>query len=180
MCIRHTYSLLFTFGLFTCWLSYWKSDFIYNISNHFFYRMSALFGHLSTAITSDLVDDDIILCLLGIFWPLLEKLFRSSHMENTSLSAAACRSLSSAIHSCGKLNGFLNWEIWSCIANVSVIWSGICTFTGHHFHILLPKVLECLSTNFLLFQRHDCFLRTGNKLYFYCTNKFCLLKFISK
>uniref|UniRef100_K3ZH68 Exportin-1/Importin-beta-like domain-containing protein n=1 Tax=Setaria italica TaxID=4555 RepID=K3ZH68_SETIT len=96
------------------------------------YRMSALFGHLSTAITSGLVDDDIILCLLGIFWPLLEKLFRSSHMENASLSAAVCRSLSSAIHSCGQ-----------------------------HFHILLPKVLECLSTNFLLFQRHDCFLRTA-------------------
>lgn len=70
--------------------------------------MSALFGHLSTQTTSGLVDDDIILVLLGIFWPLLEKLFRSSHMENVSLSAAVCRSLSSAIHSCGKLNGFLN------------------------------------------------------------------------
>jgi transportin-3 len=96
------------------------------------YRMSALFGHLSTPITSGLVDDDIILVLLGIFWPLLEKLFRSSHMENVSLSAAVCRSLSSAIHTCGQ-----------------------------HFHVLLPKVLECLSTNFLRFQRHDCFLRTS-------------------
>ena len=88
--------------------------------------MSALFGHLSTQTTSGLVDDDIILVLLGIVWPLLEKLFRSSHMENVSLSAAVCRSLSSAIHSCGKLNGFLNWEIWSCIANVSAIWFGFC------------------------------------------------------
>ena len=78
--------------------------------------MSALFGHLSTQTTSGLVDDDIILVLLGIVWPLLEKLFRSSHMENVSLSAAVCHSLSSAIchslssaiHSCGKLNGFLN------------------------------------------------------------------------
>ncbi|XP_062197197.1 transportin MOS14 isoform X2 [Phragmites australis] len=96
------------------------------------YRMGALFGHLATSITSGLIDDDIILALLGIFWPLLEKLFRSSHMENVSLSAAVCHSLSSAIHSCGQ-----------------------------HFHILLPKVLECLSTNFLLFQRHDCFLRTA-------------------
>ncbi|KAG2562521.1 hypothetical protein PVAP13_8KG282700 [Panicum virgatum] len=99
------------------------------------YRMSALFGHLSTPITSGLVDDDIILVLLGIFWPLLEKLFRSSHMENVSLSAAVCRSLSSAIHSCGQ-----------------------------HFHVLLPKVLECLSANFLRFQRHDCFLRTSAKV----------------
>jgi len=94
--------------------------------------MSALFGHLSTQTTSGLVDDDIILVLLGIVWPLLEKLFRSSHMENVSLSAAVCRSLSSAIHSCGQ-----------------------------HFDVLLHKVLECLSTNFLRFQRHDCFLRTS-------------------
>ncbi|WVZ51352.1 hypothetical protein U9M48_002505 [Paspalum notatum var. saurae] len=64
------------------------------------YRMSALFGHLATSITSGLVDDDIILVLLGIFWPLLEKLFRSSHMENVGLSTAVCCSLSSAIHSC--------------------------------------------------------------------------------
>ncbi|AQK57551.1 ARM repeat superfamily protein [Zea mays] len=96
------------------------------------YRMSALFHHLATSVTSGLVDDDIIIVLLGIFWPLLESLFRSSHMENVHLSAAICRSLSSAIHSC-----------------------------GHHFHILLPKVMECLSANFLLFQRHDCFLRTA-------------------
>ncbi|KAJ1275764.1 hypothetical protein BS78_05G161400 [Paspalum vaginatum] len=99
------------------------------------YRMSALFGHLATPIASGLVDDDIILVLLGIFWPLLEKLFRSSHMENVGLSAAVCHSLSSAILSCGR-----------------------------HIHILLPKVLECLSTNFLLFQRHDCFLRTAAKV----------------
>ncbi|KAF8650838.1 hypothetical protein HU200_063746 [Digitaria exilis] len=99
------------------------------------YRMGALFRHLSTSITSGLVDDDIILVLLGIFWPLIEKLFRSSHMENVNLSAAVCRSLSSAIHSCGQ-----------------------------HFHMLLPKVMECLSTNFLLFQRHDCFLRTAGSV----------------
>jgi transportin-3 len=65
--------------------------------------MGALFSHLTASVTSGLIDDDIILVLLGIFWPLLEKLSQSSHMENTSLSAAACRSLSSAIHSCGKL-----------------------------------------------------------------------------
>ncbi|AQK57548.1 ARM repeat superfamily protein [Zea mays] len=64
------------------------------------YRMSALFHHLATSVTSGLVDDDIIIVLLGIFWPLLESLFRSSHMENVHLSAAICRSLSSAIHSC--------------------------------------------------------------------------------
>lgn len=72
-----------------------------------FYRMSALFGHLAASISSGLVDDEIVLVLLGILWPLLEKLLQSSHMENVSLSAAVCRSLSSAVHSCGKLNGFL-------------------------------------------------------------------------
>ncbi|KAM0866944.1 hypothetical protein ACQ4PT_042316 [Festuca glaucescens] len=103
-----------------------------NLAVRGLHRMGALFSHLTTSITSGLIDDDIILVLLGIFWPLLEKLSQSSHMENTSLSAAACRSLSSAIHSCGQ-----------------------------HFQILLPKILECLSTNFLLYQRHDCFLRTA-------------------
>ncbi|VAI05522.1 unnamed protein product [Triticum turgidum subsp. durum] len=92
----------------------------------------ALFSHLAMSITSGLIDDDTISVLFGIFWPLLEKLSQSSHMENTSLSTAACRSLSSAIHSCGQ-----------------------------HFQILLPKILECLSMNFLLYQRHDCFLRTA-------------------
>ncbi|KAM0913940.1 hypothetical protein ACQ4PT_011836 [Festuca glaucescens] len=103
-----------------------------NLAIRGLHRMGALFSHLTTSITSGLIDDDIILVLLGIFWPLLEKLSQSSHMENTRLSAAACRSLSSAIHSCGQ-----------------------------HFQILLPKILECLSTNFLLYQRHDCFLRTA-------------------
>ncbi|CAD6341408.1 unnamed protein product [Miscanthus lutarioriparius] len=67
------------------------------------YRMSALFHHLATSVTSGLVDDDIIIVLIGILWPLLEKLFRSYHMENVNLSAAVCRSLSSVIHSCGLI-----------------------------------------------------------------------------
>ncbi|VAI05521.1 transportin MOS14-like isoform X3 [Triticum dicoccoides] len=103
-----------------------------NIAVRGLHRTGALFSHLAMSITSGLIDDDTISVLFGIFWPLLEKLSQSSHMENTSLSTAACRSLSSAIHSCGQ-----------------------------HFQILLPKILECLSMNFLLYQRHDCFLRTA-------------------
>uniref|UniRef100_A0A8I6YG59 Exportin-1/Importin-beta-like domain-containing protein n=1 Tax=Hordeum vulgare subsp. vulgare TaxID=112509 RepID=A0A8I6YG59_HORVV len=103
-----------------------------NTAVHGLHRMGALFSHLATSVTSGLIDDDTISVLFGIFWPLLEILSQSSHMENTSLSTAACRSLSSAIHSCGQ-----------------------------HFQILLPKILERLSTNFLLYQRHDCFLRTA-------------------
>ncbi|XP_029122255.1 uncharacterized protein [Elaeis guineensis] len=63
------------------------------------YRMGAVFGHLATPISTDQLEEDTILVLLGLFWPLLEKLFRSAHMENGSLSAAACRSLSLAVHS---------------------------------------------------------------------------------
>ena len=63
--------------------------------------MGAVFSHLSTPPLTDQADDDTILVLLGAFWALLEKLFRSAHMENGSLSAAACRSLSQAIHSSG-------------------------------------------------------------------------------
>lgn len=70
------------------------------------FRMGAVFGHLAAPLATDLVEDDTILALLGVFWPLLEKLFRSSHMESGSLSAAACRSLSVAIHSSGRFSFF--------------------------------------------------------------------------
>lgn len=65
------------------------------------FRMGAVFGHLATPISTDQFEEDTILVLLGLFWPLLEKLFRSAHMENGSLSGAACRSLSLAVHSSG-------------------------------------------------------------------------------
>lgn len=96
------------------------------------YRMGAVFSHLATPPLTDQAEDDTILVLLGAFWPLLEKLFRSVHMENGSLSAAACRSLSQAVHS-----------------------------SGQHFLMLLPKALDCLSANFLLFQSHECYVRTA-------------------
>nr|CAD1820283.1 unnamed protein product [Ananas comosus var. bracteatus] len=103
-----------------------------NLAVRGLYRMGAVFGHLAAPLATDQVEDDTILVLLGVFWPLLEKLFRSSHMESGSLSAAACRSLSLAIHS-----------------------------SGQHFLKLLPKVLDCLSTNFLLFQSHECYVRAA-------------------
>jgi hypothetical protein len=138
----------------------------------FSFRMGALFSHLATSIISGLIDDDVILVLLGIFWPPLDNLSQSSHMENTSLSAAACRSLSSAIHSCGKLIWSLKCSISSFMVNRSLCWSRVY-FTGQHFQILLPKILECLSTNFLLYQRHDCFLRTGKDWYYYTQLNAC-------
>ncbi|XP_068665296.1 transportin MOS14 isoform X2 [Aristolochia californica] len=93
------------------------------------HRMGTVFSHLSVSSSPE---DDTILALLGVFWPLLEKLFRSVHMENSNLSIAACRALSQAFQS-----------------------------SGQHFLMLLPKVLDCLSMNFLSFQSHDCFVRTA-------------------
>ncbi|OVA17318.1 Exportin-1/Importin-beta-like [Macleaya cordata] len=96
------------------------------------YRMGTVFSHLAIPPSTAPADDDTILALLGVFWPILEKLFRSVHMESGSLSAAACRALSQAIQS-----------------------------SGQHFLMLLPKVLDCLSTNFLSFQSHECYVRTA-------------------
>lgn len=53
-------------------------------------------------------EDDTIFGLLRIFWPMLEKLFRSEHMESSNLSTAACRALSLAIQSSG------NWIVLFC------------------------------------------------------------------
>ncbi|KAL6003652.1 hypothetical protein ACLOJK_023885, partial [Asimina triloba] len=59
--------------------------------------MGTVFSHLATPLSADLVEDDTILALLGVFWPLLEKLFVSPYMESGNLSTAACRALSQAI-----------------------------------------------------------------------------------
>ncbi|CAL5325533.1 unnamed protein product [Camellia sinensis] len=97
------------------------------------YRMGTIFSHLATPLSTGPTADDPIYALLGVFWPMLEKLFTSEHMMNGSLSMAACRALSQAIHS-----------------------------SGQHFVTLLPKVLDCLSTNFVSFQSHDCYIRTAS------------------
>ncbi|KAJ8752437.1 hypothetical protein K2173_004073 [Erythroxylum novogranatense] len=97
------------------------------------YRMGTVFAHLATNIPSGPSADDPIFGLLRIFWPRLEKLLRSEHMENNNLSTASCRALSLAIHS-----------------------------SGQHFVMLLPNILDCLSINFLSFQSHDCYIRTAS------------------
>ncbi|CAF2082742.1 unnamed protein product [Brassica napus] len=111
------------------------------------YRIGTVFSHLETSLSSVPVSDGPILSLLTAFWPILEKLFRSEHMENGSLAVAACRALSVAVQS-----------------------------SGEHFMLLLPSVLECLSRNFLSFQSHECYIRTeiyssiitdGNKFVIY-------------
>jgi len=64
-------------------------------------RMGTVFSYLSTPHPNGPADDAPILTLLRVFWPILEKLFRSQHMENSNLSTAACRALSQAIQSSG-------------------------------------------------------------------------------
>ncbi|KAL5724540.1 hypothetical protein ACHQM5_007785 [Ranunculus cassubicifolius] len=96
------------------------------------HRIGTVFSHLAIPSSAGSNDNDTILALLGVFWPILEKLFNSVHMENGSLSTSACRALSEAIRSSGK-----------------------------HFLMLLPKVLDCLSNNFLLFQGHECYIRAA-------------------
>ncbi|XP_020533475.2 transportin MOS14 isoform X2 [Jatropha curcas] len=97
------------------------------------YRIGTVFSHLATPLPSMPGADDTIFELLRVFWPVLEKLFRSGHMESSNLSTAACRALSLAIQS-----------------------------SGEHFVMLLPNVLDCLSSNFLLFQSHECYIRTAS------------------
>ncbi|XP_068335022.1 uncharacterized protein [Pyrus communis] len=97
------------------------------------YRVGTVFSHLATSVQSGHSADDCMLALLQVFWPILEKLFRSEHMENGNLSAAACRALTQAIQS-----------------------------SGQHFLRLLPKVLDCLSTNYVTFQSHECYIRTAS------------------
>ncbi|KAI3811873.1 hypothetical protein L1987_16569 [Smallanthus sonchifolius] len=100
-----------------------------------FYRIGTVFSNLvttpSTCHENDI--DNSLVIILGSFWPLLEKLFQSEHIENTSLSMSACRALSQTIKS-----------------------------AGHHFVTLLPKVLDYLSTNFTSFQTHECYIKTAS------------------
>ncbi|KAK7273904.1 hypothetical protein RIF29_14971 [Crotalaria pallida] len=65
--------------------------------------MGTVFSHLSISAATDPVGDDSILSLLRVFWPILDKVFSSEHMENGNLSMAACRALSLAIQSSGLL-----------------------------------------------------------------------------
>lgn len=63
--------------------------------------MGTVFSHVTTCLQNGSTTDDTIPDLLKVFWPMLEKLFRSQHMENGNLSTAACRALSQAIQSSG-------------------------------------------------------------------------------
>ncbi|XP_061372363.1 transportin MOS14 isoform X2 [Gastrolobium bilobum] len=106
---------------------------VLNAASRGLHRTGTVFSHLSISVATEPATDDSILSLLRVFWPILEKIFSSEHMESGNLSIAACRALSLAIQS-----------------------------SGQHFVTLLPKVLDWLSTNFVLFQSHECYIRTAS------------------
>ncbi|KAL9162788.1 hypothetical protein ABFS82_06G000700 [Erythranthe guttata] len=97
------------------------------------HRIGTVFSYLTTHLSHALGPDESILELLDVFWPMLEKLFLSKHIESASLSTAACRALALAIQA-----------------------------SGQKFGILLPKVLDSMSSNFISFQSHECYIRTAS------------------
>lgn len=104
-----------------------------NSAGRGFFRIGIVFGHLVMPLSTCHDIDNSVIFVLGSFWPLLEKIFQSEHIENASLSMAACRALSQAIKS-----------------------------SGIHFVTLLPKVLDYLSANFASFQTHECYIKTAS------------------
>lgn len=82
--------------------------------------MGSVFSHLAASSLTVPASVDCIPGLLSVFWPMLEKLFRSGHMESATLSAAACRALSVAIQSSGMLWPLLYiFLFWSSVALIS-------------------------------------------------------------
>nr|GLL26736.1 transportin MOS14 isoform X2 [Ipomoea trifida] len=106
---------------------------VVNSARRGLHRMGTVFSHYPTNSSTDPSFNNSLLAMLGVFWQMLEKLFQSDHIENASLSMAACKALSQAIQS-----------------------------SGQPFVPLLPKVLDCLSSNFGSFQNHDCYIRTAS------------------
>ncbi|GER46835.1 transportin-3 [Striga asiatica] len=96
------------------------------------HRIGTVFYYCATHLSSGLGPDESVHGLLEVFWPVLEKLFASELIANASLSTAACRALALAIQASGPM-----------------------------FGALLPKVLDSMSTNFMSFQSHECYIRTA-------------------
>ncbi|KAL0344200.1 UNVERIFIED_CONTAM: hypothetical protein Sangu_1307400 [Sesamum angustifolium] len=96
------------------------------------HRIGTVFSYLAIHLSTSLDPDGSVVALLELFWPMLEKLFLSEHIESANLSAAACRALGLAIQA-----------------------------SGEKFGTLLPKVLDSMSINFMSFQSHECYMKTG-------------------
>lgn len=75
--------------------------------------MGTVFSHYPTNSSTDPSFNNSLLAMLGVFWQMLEKLFQSDHIENASLSMAACKALSQAIQS----SGIANFTFSTCFIN---------------------------------------------------------------
>lgn len=55
---------------------------------------------------------------------------------------------------------------WSICINICCYIRRLCnqSISGQHFMTLLPKVLDCISTNFMSSQSHECYMKTGEQL----------------
>ncbi|KAL6508123.1 hypothetical protein OROHE_021665 [Orobanche hederae] len=104
-----------------------------NSVGRWLHRIGTVFYYCETHLSTNLDPDESKLPLFEVFWPRLEKLLASEHIASASLSTAACRALSLAIQA-----------------------------SGPKFGALLPKVLDSMSTNFMSFQSHECYIRTAS------------------
>ncbi|KAG6435104.1 hypothetical protein SASPL_106755 [Salvia splendens] len=121
-------------------------------------RIGTVFSYLASHLSVDLGPDESIFVLLEAFWPMLEKLLMSDHIESGSLSTAACRALTLAIQASGFNNAQLKIKCFELPREIIQF----VHFAGHNFGPLLPQVLDSMSANFLKFSSHECYMRTAS------------------
>ncbi|XP_019161491.1 PREDICTED: transportin MOS14 isoform X3 [Ipomoea nil] len=76
---------------------------VVNSARRGLHRMGTVFSHYPTNSSTDPRFNNSLLAMLGVFWQMLDKLFQSDHIENASLSMAACKALSQAIQSSASI-----------------------------------------------------------------------------
>ncbi|BFI28436.1 transportin-3 [Marchantia polymorpha subsp. ruderalis] len=96
------------------------------------HRLGIYFSQLSSSSVDNFNGEEPMLRILAHFWPLLERLLLSRHTEDGGLALAACKTLSHAIQA-----------------------------SGRKFSTLLPNIMTALSSNFIAYQSHVCFIRTA-------------------
>ncbi|KAJ7532039.1 hypothetical protein O6H91_14G069600 [Diphasiastrum complanatum] len=94
------------------------------------HRLGTYINELSGPGFPATIGEESFLRVLAHFWPLLERLFVSQHMQDSDLAVAACKALTQAIKA-----------------------------GGGHFSSLLPNVMTAASSNFFSFQTHVCFIK---------------------
>jgi hypothetical protein len=97
--------------------------------------MGAIFTQLSTPVFSSSFGDEPILLILRHFWPLLERIFSSDHMQNGCLSTAVCKALSQAIQASGILK------------QVSIISTHLLAFCMYNTRTVISYFHELLVFN---------------------------------